>query len=87
MRLANADTERLGRVDAGVHAGDEDEVVGRRRGQAPVLEAGGVALRGGGDVLPEGRHGGGRRVGRQGSGWRGIIVRRFRGRGRRGCEV
>ena len=65
VRLANADTERLGRVDAGVHAGDEDKVVGRRRGQAPVLEAGGVALRGGGDVLPEGRHSGGWSIGRQ----------------------
>lgn len=57
MRLSNADTECLRRVDAGVHAGDEDELVGRGRRQAIVLEVRGVALRSRCNVLPKSGHG------------------------------
>lgn len=55
--LADTNPKCLGRVDTSVHTSNKDEVVGRRGGEALVPEAAGVALRGGGDVLPEGRHG------------------------------
>lgn len=71
MRLADADTKRLGRVDAGIHAGDEDELVGRGGGEAVVLEVARVALRGRCDVLPESGHGAGRRIEKLGGDGRG----------------
>src|SRR5690606_20490706 len=68
MRLANANSKRLGIVDAGVHTGDEDEPVGGRRRKAAVLEVFYTTLRGHFYVLPKRRYGAGRRKGR---GWRG----------------
>lgn len=60
MPLANANLKRLGSIDAGVHTGDEDELVGERRSENVVLEVARVALRSRCDVLPEGGHDTGR---------------------------
>ena len=56
MGVTKVDPKRRGRVDAGVHAGQEEVLLGGRQGEVAVGEGAGVCLGGGLDVLLDGRH-------------------------------
>lgn len=58
MRIAQFNPKRLGRVDTGVHARQDEVLLGRRQGEMALGEGGRVLGRGGFDVLLDGGHDG-----------------------------
>lgn len=54
--VAELDAKGLGRVDAGVHAGQDEVLLGRGQGEVALGEGRGVGGRGRFDVLLDGRH-------------------------------
>lgn len=57
MGVSELNAKGLGRIDTGVHAGQDEVLLGRRQGQRALSEGGRVLGRSGLDVALDGRHG------------------------------